>query len=184
MVDHDSVFVLPSGTELDVSSALGDLSRARKLLSSVRDGELQDSQDVEGLISDLSHVAELLVLLAGDEEDDRETEIEMLDSLEDAYEGSYYCIAGAGGDLQEWVDGYEKLMEEAEIGKPVKWYRTNGAAVNAYASERGMVAKPNQFQSDLVILLFPLDDLAVGALAIFKLQMQDRWFDDVIDNMV
>ena len=27
-------------------------------------------------------------------------------NLREAYNGSYYTILGAGGDLQEWVDGY------------------------------------------------------------------------------
>lgn len=111
-------------------------------------------------------------------------QIEILESLDVADEGSYYTISGAGGDLQEWMDGYEELLTEADIGKPTKWCQTTGAAVNAYASRRGKVAERDQFQSDLVFLLFPLDGLAVGALAIFKLKMMDRWFDDIVANMV
>ena len=101
-----------------------------------------------------------------------------------AYEGSYYFIAGTGGDLQEWVNGYNGLMRENEIGEPVEWLQVTGAVINLFAlDKKGKVRPEDQFPDDLTCLMFPLDDLAVGRLAIFKLQMQDRWFDDVIDNM-
>ena len=105
--------------------------------------------------------------------------------LTKAYEGSYYFIAGTGGDIAEWISGYEGLLTEQEIGKPTRWLQTNGATVNGFASQKkGLVIKDNdQFPGDLLCLLFPLDDLHGGRLAMFKLQMQDRWFDDVIDNM-
>jgi hypothetical protein len=105
--------------------------------------------------------------------------------LEAAYEGSYYFVAGAGGDLEEWITGYEGLMKEQEIGTPTQWLATNGAAINLFASEKlgGQIVNDDQYPSDLTCLLFPLNDLHVGRLAMFKLQMQDRWFDDVIQNM-
>ena len=105
--------------------------------------------------------------------------------LEEAYGGSYYFIAGAGGSLEEWISGYEDLLKEQEIGKPTRWLRTNGATVNGFASQRkgSVITDRDQFPGDLLCLLFPLDDLNTGRLAMFKLQMQDRWFDDVIDNM-
>ena len=31
-------------------------------------------------------------------------------------------------------------------------------------------------------MAFPLDGLDVNKLAMFKLQMRDRWFDDIVDN--
>lgn len=103
-------------------------------------------------------------------------------NLEQAYVGSFYTIAGAGGDLNEWVEGYEKLLEEHEIGKPREWFISTGLDVNAFAG-LDLVADRDQFQDDLTFLLFPLDGLDVGKLAMFKLMMRDRWFDDVIDNM-
>lgn len=108
-----------------------------------------------------------------------------VDRLAEACEGSWYFIAGAGGDPQEWVSGYEDLMERQDIGKPMKWYRTNGASVNSFAlSDRASeVAERDRFPGDLTCLLFPLDGLNIGQLAIFKVGMQDRWFDDVIGNM-
>lgn len=98
--------------------------------------------------------------------------------LTTAYEGSWYMIAGCGGPLQEWVGGYEDLLKEEKIGKPVAWYQTTGADVNAFAGDND-----NPFSDDTACLLFPLEGLHVGKLAMFKLRMQDRWFDDVIDNM-
>ena len=99
-------------------------------------------------------------------------------NLQEAYKGSYYTIIGAGGDLSEWVDGYEEMLAEKEIGKPKAWFSARGAAVNKEFNLTGREA----FKARLTILFFPLDDLDIGKLAIFKLKMGDRWFDDIIDN--
>ena len=99
-------------------------------------------------------------------------------NLQEAYKGSYYTIIGAGGDLQEWLDGYEKMLAEKEIGKPKAWFSAKGAQVN---KEFGLTGN-EAFKTRLTILFFPLDGLDVSRLAIFKLRMGDRWFDDVIDN--
>jgi len=105
----------------------------------------------------------------------------MQTDLQAAHSGSYYFIAGCGGDLDEWVTGYTEELETSEIGTPVVWYRTTGAEVNAHAGED---LKPTAYlPEDLVCLLFPLDGLDVSRLAMFKIRMHDRWFDDVIDNM-
>lgn len=109
----------------------------------------------------------------------------LLRNLSKAYDGSYYTIAGAGGDLREWVEGYEQWLEEEQIGKPVRWYRVLGAQVNLFATVKngGPITAPDQFKPDLTLLLFPLDGLDVTRLAIFKITHEDRWFDDVIQNM-
>ncbi|MBR1589535.1 MAG: hypothetical protein IJ657_00425 [Acidaminococcaceae bacterium] len=99
-------------------------------------------------------------------------------NLKSAYNGSYYTITGAGGDLQEWIDGYEKMLAEKEIGKPKTWFTAKGAQVN---KEFGLTGN-EAFKARLTILFFPLDDLDISRLAIFKIRMGDRWFDDVIDN--
>lgn len=98
--------------------------------------------------------------------------------LKRAYDGSFYTISGAGGDAQEWVDGYEKIMKDQEIGTPVEWFQTSGACINLFAGDNN-----DPYPDDLNILLFPLDGLEVGRLAMFKIAMEDRWFDDIIDNM-
>ncbi len=53
--DIDKIHVLPSGTELSVSAALGDLERAREALRDFGD---------EGLVSDVDHVIELVRVVA------------------------------------------------------------------------------------------------------------------------
>jgi len=95
-----------------------------------------------------------------------------------AYEGSYYTIIGCGGELRDWMDGYEELLTKAEIGKPSEWFEFTGRDMNA---EYGLTGN-NRYPDDLHFLCFPLDGLAVGKLAMFKLQMGDRWFDDIVDN--
>jgi len=113
------------------------------------------------------------------------TSVSTVEKLREAYKGSYYCIAGAGGDLTEWTQGYNAKLEEEGIGTPVEWFATTGSAVNLFAARQkdAQIIERDQFPLDLTILLFPLDGLNVGRLAYFKLAMEDRWFDDVIDNM-
>lgn len=58
----DYIHTLPSGTELSVEAALGDLDRATEYLLTQR-WNLDDTGDADGLAADLIHVRELLVLL-------------------------------------------------------------------------------------------------------------------------
>lgn len=102
--------------------------------------------------------------------------------LKDAYRRSHYAILGAAGNLDEWVTGYNKLLDEQGIGTPTCWSRTTGEDINDYVAAHGEVI--DFLASDLVVLTFPLDGLNVAKLAMFMLDMKDRWFDDVIDNMV
>lgn len=95
-----------------------------------------------------------------------------------AYEDSYYTITGCGGDLQEWKEGYTGLMIQEGIGVPDGWIQFSGKDMN---DEYGLTGD-NQYPDDLTFLAFPLDGLDCGKLAIFKIRMQDRWFDDIVDN--
>jgi len=106
------------------------------------------------------------------------SEIETLDNLQAAFDGSFYTICGVDNPI-EWVEGYEGLLAEREIGKPIRWYQTTGAAVNAYAAT---IVAEEAFPADLTILLFPLTGLE-ASVSLFKVQMQDRWFDDIVQNM-
>lgn len=94
------------------------------------------------------------------------------------YDGSYYTITGCGGDLNEWINGYEEMLEKEEIGKPVEWVAFTGAEMN---TEYGLTGD-NAYPSDLHFLAFPLDGLHVPKLTLFKICMNDRWFDDIVDN--
>lgn len=105
--------------------------------------------------------------------------------LSQAYEGSYYTIVGAGGDLDEWVEGYHQRLEESGVHRPKAWFKTNGLEVNAFAmSQRRFVRPEDLFRSELVFLMFSLEEISAGGkLALFKLRMGDVWFDDMINNM-
>ena len=100
------------------------------------------------------------------------------DMLRKAYDGSYYTIQGAGGDLQEWKDGYANMLAERGIGTITKWVEFQGKDMNTEFDLTGN----NRYPDRLHFLAFPLDGLDVNKLAIFKIQMGDRWFDDIVDN--
>ena len=92
--------------------------------------------------------------------------------------GSWYTITGTGGDIQEWKDGYQKLLTENGIGQISEWADFTGQQMN----EQYGLTGDNAYPDDLHFLAFSLDGLDVGKLAIFKLQMDDRWFDDIVAN--
>lgn len=112
------------------------------------------------------------------------TEIKTLTELQTAYDGSYYTVLGVGGDLEKWVGGYTDWLNERGIGTPTTWLTTTGAALNHFAASNGSeVPETALLPLDLGVLMFPLDGLDTGKLAVFRIQLQDRWFDDLIDNM-
>ena len=40
----------------------------------------------------------------------------------------------------------------------------------------------NAYNDELTCLMFSLNTLDVAKLAIFRLQAEDKWFDDIVDN--
>ena len=81
-------------------------------------------------------------------------------------------IQGCGGELQEWVDGINEMMTEAEILQ-------NGSKFTDCYS----------FQHDgLTCILFPFKDmeLDIGKLAMWRLQTHEMfsgtWLSDYVDN--
>ena len=98
--------------------------------------------------------------------------------LRKAYKGSYYTISGAGGDLNEWKNGYGSWLEREGIGSINEWVEFAGKDVN---DEFGLTGN-NRYPDNLHFLAFPLDGLDVGKLSMFKIRMGDRWFDDIVDN--
>lgn len=102
------------------------------------------------------------------------------DNIGIAYDRWFYTILGAGGDINEWIQGYQDLCDKEGIGTIKQWYRTTGKVLNdAYDLIGG-----HRFKANLNILMFDYEGMDVGKLAIFKLKMGDRWFTDVIDNSV
>ena len=100
------------------------------------------------------------------------------DTFLKAYHGSYYTITGCGGDLQEWIDGYNDLLAKNDIGFPKEWISFTGKEYNEMFGLTGQ----NRYDDDLTFLAFPIDDMRIQTLAIFKIKMGDRWFDDIVDN--
>jgi len=103
------------------------------------------------------------------------------DELQKARDGSWYTILGAGGDLQEWTVGLQKMFDERGLGTPAGWYQTTGLAINHYAGTKP--GGDDAFPEDLTVLLFDWAGMDMGKLALFKIGMEDRWFDDIIDNI-
>ena len=98
--------------------------------------------------------------------------------FEEAYKGSYYTITGCGGGLSDWKIGYEDLMALKGIGKPASWHSFSGKDMNEAYNLTGN----NRYPDDLTFLCFPLDGLHIERLAMLKLEMGDRWFNDIVDN--
>lgn len=105
------------------------------------------------------------------------------EDLKQADDGSFYTICGAGGDLEDWVTGLTELLEKEAIGKPLAWFQTTGREVNRYAGRGYLLADRDMFASDLTILMFDWQGMDMSRLAIFKIKMEDRWFDDIVANM-
>lgn len=103
-------------------------------------------------------------------------------NLKEAYEGSYYTILGTGGELSAWTDGIANLWGSNGIGAPKAFYQTTGQAINDFARTKGSVGDP--FPDDLTVIMVPLDGLHAGPLALFRLVAGDRWFDDIVNNMM
>lgn len=95
-----------------------------------------------------------------------------------AYSGSYYTVLGCGGELSEWIEGYTQTLNEAGIGEPREFVTFTGADMNTHYGLTGSNAYPD----DVTCLMFPLDGLDCGRLAVFRLRACDRWFDDIVDN--
>lgn len=81
-------------------------------------------------------------------------------------------IQGCGGDLQEWVDGINEILTEADILK-------NGSRFEkCYAFKN----------ENLTCMLFPFEDvqLDIGKLAMWRLQTYEQfggtWLSDYVPN--
>lgn len=92
--------------------------------------------------------------------------------------GSWYTITGAGGDEAEWKAGYQDMLAKDGIGTIREWVAFTGDDMNR---QYGLTGN-NAYPADLHFLAFPLDGLDVGKLAMFKMIMHDRWFDDIVAN--
>lgn len=98
--------------------------------------------------------------------------------FEKATAGSYYTILGVS-DETEYKEGYQKMFDELGIGKIKEWYSFTGKDFNLYYQPKGTTA----FRPGLHCLCFPLEGLNVSKLALLRLQLEDKWFDDIVGNL-
>ena len=95
------------------------------------------------------------------------------------YEGSYYTITGCGGNIDDWIVGYCNLLGREGIGSDICFIHFTGKDYN----EAFHLTGNNRYPDDLNFLCFPLEGIRdIGKLAMFKITMGDRWFDDIVDN--
>ena len=101
-----------------------------------------------------------------------------MDKFDKMYKGSWYTITGAGGDINEWKEGYNKMLADNGIGSVDTWEVFSGLEMN----QRYGLTGSNAYKDDLTFLAFPLDGLDILKLSFFKVVNCDRWFDDIVDN--
>lgn len=101
-----------------------------------------------------------------------------ISDLDKLYKGSYSTILGAGGPIEEWIDGISDWMKENDLGEMSDIYVFKGSDVN---KKYGLSGK-NQFKNDLVILAWSNNKINMSKYAVKRLSMGIRWFDDIIDN--
>lgn len=102
----------------------------------------------------------------------------MMTNFEKLYDGSWFTIEGAGGDLNEWKTGLQNMFNDRNIGTVQEWITFKGKEMNEF----GHLTGDNAYPDDLTFLSCSLDGLNVGSLAMFKLEFGARWFDDIVDN--
>lgn len=91
---------------------------------------------------------------------------------------SAFTIEGAGGNLHKWCVGLNEMLEQRGIGQVKEFYNFSGQLMN----ETYGLTSSNRYPDDLTFLSFPLDNLNIGKLAMFKLEFGARWLDDIVDN--
>ena len=101
-----------------------------------------------------------------------------LETLDELYDCSAFTVVGAGGPLDEWMNGINKSLKERGIGTVEEFYTFNGSQMN----KRYHLTGNNAYNNDLTFLAFKLDGLNISKLAMFKLDFGARWFDDIVDN--
>lgn len=102
------------------------------------------------------------------------------DKFPEFYKGSALTFTGI---VCEEAPLYLNFFKEKgiEIDEKVTCYLTEGRYMNMYYNLKGNVA----YQDDLHFLIIPLKvfkDGQIGKLALLRLQIGGRWFDDIVDN--
>lgn len=98
------------------------------------------------------------------------------------YEGSAFTILWLLDNSKEYDSLENYLFEECWLHAPDEFvvYKASGESINHEFKLKGK----NKFPNDLNVVLLPLSNFndEIGKLAIVKLQVWARRFDDVINN--
>lgn len=101
-----------------------------------------------------------------------------MNKFEEMYQNSFYTIVGAGGDINDWKRQIQSMLNLNNIGHVRKWIAFTGDEMNKHYH----LTDDNAYPDDLHFLAFSPEGLNIGKLAAFRMQMRDRWFDDIVAN--
>lgn len=105
----------------------------------------------------------------------------MNELFEKLYNNSAFTFEGLGfDDFDELKDQINECLEEENIGtvKSENFFTYSGKDMNDYYHLTGT----NRYPDNLTFVSFLLDGLDIGKLAMFKLRIGARWYDDIVDN--
>ena len=105
----------------------------------------------------------------------------MNELFEKLYNNSAFTFEGLGfDDFDELKDQINECLEEENIGtvKSENFFTYSGKDMNDYYHLTGT----NRYPDTLTFVSFLLDDLDIGKLAMFKLRIGARWFDDIVNS--
>jgi hypothetical protein len=118
---------------------------------------------------------------------EKKTKIEIVTSAEydggfaqmaaDLYEKSAFTILGSP-DAMTTVMDLITALGKIGINYANKFFVFSGADMN---TRYGLTGN-NRYQDGLTCISFMQTDQEIGRLAIFKMQVGARWFDDIVDN--
>ena len=105
----------------------------------------------------------------------------MNELFEKLYNNSAFTFEGLGfDDFDELKDQINECLEEENIGtvKSENFFTYSGKDMNDYYHLTGT----NRYPDNLTFVSFLLDSLDIGKLAMFKLRIGARWFDDIVNS--
>ena len=105
----------------------------------------------------------------------------MTELFEKLYNKSAFTFEGLGFDnFDELKDQINETLEQENIGrvKSENFFTYKGKDMNDYYGLTGS----NRYPDDLTFVSFLFDGLDIGRLAMFKIRIGARWFDDIVSN--
>lgn len=101
------------------------------------------------------------------------------EDLDKLYDNSAFTFEGFRVDDENLTKLVNFLKENTDVILPIKIYRISGEMMN---SKYGLT-EDNAYPDDLNIVSLPLTNWKkLGNLPSYKIQMDARWFDDIVDN--